>query len=156
MERAEIIAEGSDNLSDYESWHLYFADSFIRNAIPLMIHSTSDGTIYILNGKMRGNVYTDADLMIRDIDVEENSRRSAGDFFASRQNTTTILSINNNIVEVRGLLTANGHWQTMIMPAMTKTTDVRGLFHAFKNLLLNLQVLYVVSPAKTSPRLVRP
>jgi hypothetical protein len=144
MARAQDIAEGRASLSNEETHHLYFADSFIRNALPVMIHISTEGNIFILNGSKRGETYTDVDVMIRDIGVEENSRRSANDFFSSRQTATTILSINNENFEVSGLLTSDGNWQAMIFPAMTASIDVRGMFHAFKNLLLNLQVLYVI------------
>jgi len=144
LKRMMTIASGEEHLSEHEAHHLYFADSFIRNALPVMIYTTVDGVIYVLNGEKRGEAYDDVDVMVRDIGIEENSRRSASDFFTSQISGSTTLSMNNRNVEVRGLLTAGGGWQVMIMPAMTQSIDVRGLFHAFKNLLLNLQVLHVV------------
>ncbi|NQU55737.1 MAG: ATP-binding protein [Rhodospirillales bacterium] len=144
MKRVEAITTGQECLSEYEAHHLYFADSFIRNALPVMIYTSPEGIIYVLNGEKRGEVYDDVDVMVRAIGVDEISRRSASDFFSSQVSGSTTLSINNENAEVRGQVTQGGGWQVMILPAMTQSIDVRGIFHAFKNLLLNLQVLHVV------------
>lgn len=142
--RAEVLAGEQQHFNAREAHHMYFADSFIRNALPVMVNTTPDGVIYVLNGSKRGEVYDDVDVLVRDLGVEEISRRSASDFFTSRESGSTTLSINNENTEVRGLVTPDGGWQAMILPSMTDSIDVRGLFHAFKNLLLNLQVLHVV------------
>lgn len=148
LRRIDLIADGQEHLSQQEARQLYFADSFIRHALPVMIRISPEGIIYVLNGPKRGAVYDDVDILVRDLGVEEDSRRSAGEFFSSKISGSTTLTINNENAEVRALVTSGGGTQFMILPAMTESIDVRGHFHAFKNLLLNLQVLYVVKTVK--------
>ncbi|MHA1597224.1 MAG: ATP-binding protein [Alphaproteobacteria bacterium] len=142
MKRVSALTTSGAALKPDEALALYFANTFIKNAIPVFVSIYPNGDIFILNGPAAGG-YNGIDEMIRAMGVEENSRQTASNFFTSKEHRQAVMSINASNVEIRGHPT-EAAWQAVIMPSATDTFDVRGLFHAFKNLILNLQVLYVV------------
>ncbi|MCR4377476.1 MAG: ATP-binding protein [Rhodospirillales bacterium] len=123
------------------------AADFVRNAIPLFILTPPGGEIILqLNGPAGASTHKDIPSLVKGLSVGENSIRTAADFFASlaeRPSLATFAIAGSNM-EARGRPLSGGGWQAMLMPSATKALDVRGFFHGFKNLLLHLQVLYVV------------
>lgn len=145
-DRIAAIVDGKVTPSADELVGLLYADSFVRHAVPILIYAIPKGNILVLNGTRAGTRYPSIADLARGIGIEENSVETATGFFGriGGGHVSTTFAMEDHNIEARGHPTAIGGWQAMILPASTQTVDVRGLFHGFKNLLLNLQVLYVV------------
>ncbi len=152
-ERIKALAMGDEALSEKETRDLELSSSFARNAIPLMALGDERGTALALNGARAGRRYeTVADLVLG-LEVEENSRRTAQEFFEGLAGERgkpgcAVFAMGDRNIEAWGQTLNCGGWQALLVPAVTETVDVRGLFHGFKNLLLHLQVLHVVKTVK--------
>lgn len=143
--RAGRLADGIESVSDGEVRDLLHAGSFVANAIPIMVLGTGNG-ILALNGARDSERFDSAEALVRGLGVEENSRHTAGAFFdgLSDASAEAIFSMEDRNMEAWGRPLGGGAWQAVLTPAATAAADVRGLFHGFKNLLLQLQVLHVV------------
>lgn len=123
------------------------AASFIQAAIPLfLLAPPGGGIILVLNGRLGGTSWHDIPSLMKQLEVGENSVRTASDFFeglAKRPDHASFAAAGAN-VEARGRPLSGGGWQALLMPSMSDTIDVRGFFHGFKNLLLHMQILYVL------------
>jgi len=121
------------------------AYDFVRYAATVLLLSPEQGSYFVLNGPAGGRTFTDLAALLRGLDVEENSTRTAEDFFAAlgERPALAAFAMDGHNVEAWGRPAGRGGWQAMLVPAQSGV-DVRGLFHGLKNLLLHLQVLYVV------------
>lgn len=120
--------------------------SFVQNATSTLMVSPTKGRIFALNGPAAEQQFETVEDFVRAIGVEENSTRTAVDFFTnlSAEPTLGLFAVNGSNVEAWGRPGLYGGWQAMMLPGAGQGVDVRGLFHGLKNLLLHLQVLYVV------------
>lgn len=126
--------------------------SFVQHTTQLMVISPSKNRIFALNGAAAEKQFDTIDDFVRAIGVEENSTRSAVEFFANleKEPALGVFAVGDENVEAWGRPGLYGGWQAILLPAQGRGTggagvDVRGLFHGLKNLLLHLQVLYVVN-----------
>ena len=130
------------------------AHSFVINAASTMLISPTEERFFALNGSAAEQHFTTVEDFVRAIGVEENSTRTAVEFFSNLKNepALSLFAVNGENVEAWGRPGLYGGWQAMLVPVSTHGmalgsgdgVDVRGLFHGLKNLLLHLQVLYVV------------
>ena len=120
---------------------------FVRNAASTLIVSPTEGRIFALNGPAAEQQFDNVEDFVRAIGVEENSTRTAVDFFANLKDEPALglFAAGGQNVEAWGRPGLYGGWQAMLLPGTGPGVDVRGLFHGIKNLLLHLQVLYVVN-----------
>ncbi len=125
---------------------LHHALTFVRNAASIMIVSPAEGRIFALNGPAAETQFTNVEDFVRAIGVEGNSMRTATEFFSnlSTEPALGLFAVNGQNVEAWGRPGLYGGWQAMLLPGTNQGVDVRGMFHGIKNLLLHLQVLYVV------------
>lgn len=141
-----ILAELADRIQ-----HAY---SFVRNASTTMLISPTEERYFALNGPAAGKQFSTVEELVRAIGVEENSTRTAVEFFSSlkAEPKLGLFAVNGENVQAWGRPGLYGGWQSTLVPAMQTGNiggvDVRGLFHGLKNLLLHLQVLYVVKIRK--------
>ena len=134
--------------------HVIHAHSFVKNAASTMLISPTEERFFALNGPAAERHFTTVENFVRGIGVEENSTRTAVEFFSNLKNepALSLFAVNGENVEAWGRPGLYGGWQAMLVPVSTHGmalgqgdgVDVRGLFHGLKNLLLHLQVLYVV------------
>ncbi len=119
--------------------------SFARQAQPTLLVSPDGRRVIVVNGALAGTWFEDVPALLGGLDVESNSRRTAGDFFAAiaAAPKDAAFVVGDRTVEARGH-PIKGGWQAALTTATQHVVDVRGLFHGLKNLLLNLQVLHVV------------
>jgi len=130
------------------------AHSFVKNAASTMLISPTEDRFFALNGPAAEQHFSTVEDFVRAIGVEENSTRTAVEFFSNLKNepALSLFAIGGENVEAWGRPGLYGGWQAMLAPVSAHGTahgrgdgvDVRGLFHGLKNLLLHLQVLYVV------------
>jgi len=130
------------------------AHSFVKNAASTMLISPTEDRFFALNGPAAEQHFSTVEDFVRAIGVEENSTRTAVEFFSNLQNepALSLFAVGGGNVEAWGRPGLYGGWQAMLAPVSAHGTahgrgdgvDVRGLFHGLKNLLLHLQVLYVV------------
>jgi len=130
------------------------AHSFVKNASSTMLISPTTERYFALNGPAAERHFTTVEDFVRAIGVEENSTRTAVEFFTNLKTEPALsqFAVNGENVEAWGRPGLYGGWQAMLVPISTHGAtlgrgdgvDVRGLFHGLKNLLLHLQVLYVV------------
>jgi len=130
--------------------------SFVQNAASTMLISPTQERFFALNGPAAEHHFTTVEDFVRAIGVEENSIRTAVEFFSNLKNEPALglFAVGGQNVEAWGRPGLYGGWQAMLVPVsgqggqaqgMSDGVDVRGLFHGLKNLLLHLQVLYVVN-----------
>ncbi|MCW8915662.1 MAG: ATP-binding protein [Magnetovibrio sp.] len=126
------------------------AYSFVRHASTTMLISPTEERYFALNGPAAEQQFSTIEELVRAIGVEENSRQTAIEFFSSLKDHPRLglFAVNGENVHAWGRPGLFGGWQSTLVPAMQINqiagVDVRGLFHGLKNLLLHLQVLYVV------------
>ncbi|KAF0111397.1 MAG: hypothetical protein FD149_2535 [Rhodospirillaceae bacterium] len=122
------------------------ARDFVRHAIPTFLISPQGREVICLNRSLDGRRLPGIDALVRELGVEDNSIRTATDFFSGLRTGRDVatFAMRDTTIEARGQPLVGGGWQATLVPAMTEAVDVRGLFHGFKNLLLHLQVLHVV------------
>jgi len=130
------------------------AHSFVKNAASTMLISPTQDRFFALNGPSAERHFATVEDFVRAIGVEENSTRTAVEFFSNLKNepALSLFAVNGENVEALGRPGLYGGWQAMLTPVSAHGAargrgdgvDVRGLFHGLKNLLLHLQVLYVV------------
>jgi len=144
--RVMTIKDGEPAVSGVDVDGLKQAYAFVQHAQSLFVISPTPGTIYVLNGPMGGHKFATVENFVAAIHVEENSISTATDFFKSLDQKTalSLFAIADQNVEVWGRPGLYKGWQAMMASSFDRTVDVRGLFHGLKNLLLHLQVLYVV------------
>lgn len=133
------------------------AYDFVRYAASVLVVSPQVGRYFVLNDDNLGrSEYASLDDFVRALGVEENSTRTAVDFFSSLGDAPNlaVFAMNGHNVEAWGRPAKYCGWQAMLVPSYGAGVDVRGLFHGLKNLLLHLQVLYVVK-AKSDVEQVR-
>ncbi len=120
---------------------------FVQYAASTLVISPAEDRIFALNGPAAEKQFTTVEDFVRAIGVEENSIRTAVDFFSNLSNEPALglFAVNGENVEAWGRPGLYGGWQAMMLGGIGQGVDVRGLFHGLKNLLLHLQVLYVVN-----------
>lgn len=120
---------------------------FVQNAASTLVMSPRGGCIFVLNGPAGWRKISTVDDLVRALEVEENSTRTAVDFFSTLADKPSLglFAMAGQNVEAWGRPGLYGGWQAMLAPSTSHSVDVRGLFHGLKNLLLHLQVLYVVN-----------
>jgi two-component sensor histidine kinase len=127
------------------------AHSFVQNAASIMLISPSPQRFFALNGQAAQKEFATVESLVRAIGVEENSTQTAVAFFDGIKDLPALglFSVDGSNVEAWGRPGLYGGWQAMLLPSAGAVAsggvDVRGLFHGLKNLLLHLQVLYVVN-----------
>jgi hypothetical protein len=145
----EIVNEvdgGNININEIRN-----AADFIRNAIPIfLLAPPGSGVILALNGTAGRSPHRDISSLVKSLKVGENSVRTASDFFSTLTERPSLatFAVDGVNMEARGRALSGGGWQAVLAPAMTHALDVRGFFHGFKNLLLHLQILYVLRTPK--------
>jgi len=122
------------------------AYSFVRHAASIFVICLNPGCIYVLNGPQGGQKFTTVEDLVRALHVEHNSVTTAVEFFQrlDQKPALGVFAMADQNIEVWGRPGLYGGWQAMLMSSSGRGVDVRGLFHGLKNLLLHLQVLYVV------------
>jgi hypothetical protein len=141
-----VLIEGEPALGGIDVQNLKSAFDFISYAGSLMVISPTPDKIFILNGPVGGQVFSNIDDFVRALGVEENSMRTAVEYFSGLgvKPAMGLFAMNGQNMEAWGRPALYGGWQAMLASAQGQGVDVRGLFHGLKNLLLHLQVLYVV------------
>lgn len=130
---------------------IIYAHSFVQNAASIMLISPTPQRFFALNGQAAQKEFATVESLVRAIGVEENSTQTAVTFFDGIKDLPALglFSVDGSNVEAWGRPGLYGGWQAMLLPsvgnAVSGGVDVRGLFHGLKNLLLHLQVLYVVN-----------
>ncbi len=119
---------------------------FVKNAESTFIISPQPGEIYVLNGKHAEKKFSTVAELLRCLDVEVNSMQTALDFFQRLESEASLaqFSLDGSIVHAWGRPGPYGGWQSNMVFEVGERVDVRGMFHGIKNLLLHLQVLYVL------------
>ena len=138
--------DGFPAVQGLDAFSLKQSYDFVQNDVNAMVISPRAGCIFMLNGAAGGQEFSSIEDFVRAIEVEENSTSTAVDFFASLTTKPALglFSMAGQNVEAWGRPGLYGGWQAMLAPSTGHGVDVRGLFHGLKNLLLHLQVLYVV------------
>jgi len=123
------------------------AVSFVQHATGTLVIAPGEGRIFVLNGPAAERQFETVDEFVRAIKVEENSTRTATEFFSNlnAEPALAVFALDGENVEAWGRPGLYDGWQATLMAGMGQGVDVRGLFHGLKNLLLHLQVLYVVN-----------
>lgn len=139
--------DGEPAIIDEIADQMRYALSFVQNAASTLVVSPTKGRIFALNGPAAEREFSSIEDFVRALGVEENSTRTAVDFFAKLEHEPVmgVFALGGENVEAWGRPGMYGGWQAMIMSGAVQGVDVRGLFHGLKNLLLHLQVLYVVN-----------
>jgi len=139
--------EGEPALIGVDAYSLKQAYDFVQHAASIFVISPTPGCIYVLNGPVGGQRFNSLEDFVLAIDVEENSTQTAIEFFRQldEKSALGIFAIADQNQEVWGRPGLYGGWQAMLVASSGRGIDVRGLFHGLKNLLLHLQVLYVIS-----------
>ncbi|MBL4614037.1 MAG: ATP-binding protein [Magnetovibrio sp.] len=134
-----VIAEIADQMRH--------ALHFVQCSAATMVISPTRGRIFALNGPAAEQEFSTIEDFVRAIGVEENSTRTAVEFFSNLETEPALglFALNNENVEAWGRPGLYGGWQALLLQSGGQGVDVRGLFHGLKNLLLHLQVLYVVN-----------
>jgi len=129
-----------------DTFALKQAYDFVQNAANVMVISPQPGRIFVLNGTVGGQSFSTVEDFVSAIRVEENSTHTAVDYFKglSANPGLGVFAVAGQNIEVWGRPVQYGGWQAMLVADVGRGVDVRGLFHGLKNLLLHLQVLYVV------------
>lgn len=144
----EVVVLSGDEPAIRCTHHAAFKNAydFVSYAANILVIAPAPHAIFILNGPARGRVSHDFDAFVRALGVEENSRRTAQAFFEdlNERPALGVFAVAGENVEAWGRPGLYGGWQAMLSPSQGQAVDVRGLFHGLKNLLLHLQVLYVV------------
>jgi len=142
-----IEVEGEPALRGLDSLSVKNAYDFVSYAASTLAISPVAGEIFALNGTAGGQVFTTVEDFVRALGVEENSTRTAVEYFEGLGDAPALglFAMEGHNVEAWGRPGQYGGWQVMLVPAQGQGVDVRGLFHGLKNLLLHLQVLYVVN-----------
>ena len=147
-QRSKVMTEldGEPAVHGVDVFGLQQAYDFVQQAEVIFAISPSPGCIYVLNGPLGGQRFGSIDEFVRGIDVEENSIHTALDFFEGLGDAPAlgVFAIANQNQEVWGRPGLYHGWQAMLVTSKARAVDVRGLFHGLKNLMLHLQVLYVV------------
>ena len=136
--RLGIVADIVDSLTR--------AYNFVKNSENIFIFSPEPDEIMVLNGKNEGKVFSSISDFISGIGVEANSMQTARDFFEGLKEKPSLatFSVDGKIVHAWGRPGAYGGWQSSIINNVSATIDVRGMFHGIKNLMLHLQIVYVI------------
>jgi len=144
---ADPDGDGEPALTGLNPHSVKHAYDFVRHATSTLVISPVAGTIFLLNGNEGGKAFSTVDELVRALGVEENSTHTATDYFAGLGTAPALglFAMEGHNVEAWGRPGLYGGWQAMLVPAQGTGVDVRGLFHGLKNLLLHLQVLYVVN-----------
>ena len=142
----KVDVEGEPALRGVDPHCVKNAFNFVTHADSIQVISPVKGKIFVLNGPAGGQVFSEVDDFVRALGVEENSTRTAVEYFASLGDKPALglFAMDGHNMESWGRPGLYGGWQAMLVPAQGQGVDVRGLFHGLKNLLLHLQVLYVV------------
>lgn len=147
-QRCKVMDEfdGEPAVSGIDVFGLQQAYDFVQQAAVTFVISPTPGCIYILNGPKGGQRFGSVDDFVRGLEVEENSVHTALDFFEhlDEKPALGVFAIADQNQEAWGRPSLYKGWQAMLVPSTVRAVDVRGLFHGLKNLLLHLQVLYVV------------
>ncbi|MEG3620186.1 ATP-binding protein [Magnetovibrio sp. PR-2] len=149
-----VIEDGVPSIIADLADRVKLAYSFVCNATSTMLISPTEERYFALNGPAAGKQFSTIEELVRGIGVEENSTRTAVEFFSGLKEEPKLglFAVNGENVQAWGRPGLYGGWQSTLVPAMQTGriggVDVRGLFHGLKNLLLHLQVLYVVKTRK--------
>ncbi|MFC1673469.1 hypothetical protein ACFL12_04875, partial [Pseudomonadota bacterium] len=146
-EQIMIEVEGDPAIRGLDARALKHAYDFVTNAASTLVISPVAGRIFVLNGNRGGQDFATVEDFVRAVGVEENSTRTAVEFFSGLGEAPALglFAVSGQNVEAWGRPGLYGGWQAMMVPSAGQGVDVRGLFHGLKNLLLHLQVLYVVN-----------
>ena len=122
------------------------AYQFVTNSESTFIISPEPGEIYVLNGEHKGKSFKTITELVNGIGVEANSMQTAINYFERLHDEPALsqFSVNDEIVQAWGRPGAYGGWQCNLMHGEGEGVDVRGMLHGIKNLILHLQVLYVI------------
>lgn len=141
-----IDVEGEPALRGLDPCGVKNAFAFVSHAASTLVISPVSGCFFVLNGPAGGQMFSSVEDCVRALGVEENSTRTAVEYFEGLGDKPAlgIFAMEGHNVEAWGRPGLYGGWQAMLAAAQGPGVDVRGLFHGLKNLLLHLQVLYVV------------
>ncbi len=131
------------------------ADRFARAAPQILLLSPTPGRVLVLNGPHNDAVVDSEAALVRHLGVAEDNRFTATAFFESLRHAPAeaTFCLGGQRMEARGRPVLLDGWQSLLAPALTEAVDTRGLFHAFKNRLLNMQVLHVIATRATAQEL---